>query len=76
MDRPDFLVRFGRQKREDIVCGLAFLYFPDRGPAGSDTRKKGQWPGIVEGEPNRRTGAVPYFLAFANVIIDLFVRVG
>ena len=43
---------------EDVVCRLAFLYFPDRGPTRPDARKEGQWPGILEGEPNRRTGAV------------------
>jgi len=58
VDRPDLLIRFGRQKREDIICCLAFLYFPDRRPTRPDARKEGQWPGIVEGEPNRRTRAV------------------
>jgi len=51
MDCPDLLIRFGRQKPEDIICCLAFLDFPNRGPTRPDARKEGQWPGIVEGEP-------------------------
>ena len=58
VDRPDLLVRFGRQKREDVDCCLAFLHFSNRGPARPDSGKEGQWPGLVEGEPNRRTGAI------------------
>jgi hypothetical protein len=53
VDRPDLLVRLGRQKREDVICGFAFLHFPDGGPARPDAGKEGQWPGLVEGEPNR-----------------------
>src|ERR1700730_5347989 len=57
VDSPDLLVRLGRQKREDVICCFAFLHFPDGGPARPDAGKEGQWPGLVEGEPNRRTEA-------------------
>jgi hypothetical protein len=47
VDRPDLLVRLGRQKHE-----------ADGDPARPDAAKEGQWPGLIEGEPNRGTGAI------------------
>jgi hypothetical protein len=48
-----------------IVCYIAAsaetrtsVAEPDGGLARPDAGKEGQWPGLVEGEPNRRTGAV------------------
>ena len=40
MERPDLLVRSGRQKREDVICCFAFLHFPNGGPARPDAGKK------------------------------------
>src|ERR1700732_1950065 len=45
VESPDLLVRLGRQKREDVIGCLAFLRFPDGGPARPDARKEGQRPG-------------------------------
>src|SRR5437588_12066613 len=42
MDRPDLLVWFGRQKREDVMCCFAFLHFADGGPARPDAGEEGQ----------------------------------
>src|SRR3984893_3853856 len=57
VDRPDLLVRLGRQKREDVICGFAFLHFPDGGPARPDAGKEGQWPDLVEA--NQTVGREP-----------------
>jgi hypothetical protein len=57
MDRPNLLVRLGRQKREDVACCFAFLHFPDGGPARPDAGKEGQRPGLSNA--NQTGGRVP-----------------
>jgi len=66
VDRPNLLVRFGCQEREDVVGRLASLYFPDGGPTRPDAGKEGQRPRLVEGEPNCRRGAVRQHLVLGK----------
>src|SRR3984893_5501796 len=47
VDHPDLLVRLGCQKREDVICGFAFLHFPDGGTARPDAGKDSQGLGVV-----------------------------
>jgi len=54
VNRSNYLVRFGRQKREHIIRRLAFLHLSNGGPAGPDAGKKCERAGLVEREPGRR----------------------
>jgi hypothetical protein len=50
----NYLVRFGRQKREQIIRRLAFLHLSNGSPAGPDAGKECEWSRLVEREPDRR----------------------
>ena len=52
MDGANFGVRLGREEREDVVGGLAFLDLPDRRPVGPDAGEAGERAGLIERKPD------------------------
>jgi len=64
MDRPDLFVQFGRRSAKMSLA--VSPSFPDGGPARPDAGEEGQRPGLVEGEPNRRAGAVRQHLVLGK----------
>ncbi len=52
VDRADFGVRLRREKRVDVVGGLAFLDLPDRRPVGPDAGEAGEGTALMKREPD------------------------
>ena len=56
VDGANLGVRFGRQEREDVVGGLAFLDLPDGRPVGPDAGEAGEGTFLVKSEPDVAKG--------------------
>jgi hypothetical protein len=58
VNRSNYLVRFRRQKREQIIRRLAFLHLSNGSPAGPDSGEERERPGGTKCEPYWRPASV------------------
>jgi hypothetical protein len=58
VDSVDLGVRLGREEREDVIGGLAFLHFPDGRPVGPDAGEAGEGAALIEREPDVAASAL------------------